>query len=219
LLTSLAAEGLVDRQPNGRWILGPEQYVLGMAAARRYDVTATAQESVRRLAELTGDSAFFSVRRGDESICVLGEEGSFPIRVHVLYEGVRFPLAVASAGIAILAFLPDADVDAYLARTDLSPEYGDRLDEDHIREHIRQTRVVGYSVNPGLVVEGSWGMGAAVFDETTGEPRWGLTLAGIEHRFGPDRLPRLGELLLREAHQLGRRIHADLSGAIHAGNG
>lgn len=33
-----------------------------------------------------------------------------------------------------------------------------------VRDNLEQTRLTGYSVNPGLILEGSWGMGAAVFD-------------------------------------------------------
>ena len=105
LLTSLLGDGLLDRNEDGRWFLGPELYLLGMTAAPRYDVTTVAQPFVRRLASTTGESAFFSARRGDETVCLVREDGSFPIRSHVLHEGIRFPLGVASAGIAILAYL------------------------------------------------------------------------------------------------------------------
>src|SRR6266496_2293079 len=70
LLVSLAEEGFVDRdQRSGRWFLGPELYLLGARAAERYDVTRQARACVHRLAEATGESAFFSARRGDETVC------------------------------------------------------------------------------------------------------------------------------------------------------
>ena len=51
LLTSLADEGLVDRDAKtGRWSLGPELYLLGSGAAHRYDVTDQARETIDRLA-------------------------------------------------------------------------------------------------------------------------------------------------------------------------
>ena len=85
LLVSLAEEGLVSREPKGgRWTLGPELYLLGVGAANRYDVTEQARDAVTRLARETGESAFFSARRGDETVCVLNEEGAFPLRSHVL---------------------------------------------------------------------------------------------------------------------------------------
>lgn len=201
LLGSLRSEGLVDRTTDGRWLLGPELYLLGAAASSRYDVTTVAQPFVRRLAALTSESAFFSARRGDETVCLLREDGSFPIRSHVLHEGIRFPLGVASAGMAILAYLPDGELDDYLGRTDLTVAYGAGHDERAVRARVASTRAAGWALNPGLIVEGSWGMGAAVFDADD-RPQWALSLTGIEQRFGPDRRAELGALLLREAHAL-----------------
>lgn len=205
LLGSLLGEGLVDRDPAGRWLLGPELYLLGTTAASRYDVTALAQPVVRRLALATGESAFFSARRGDETVCLLREDGSFPIRSHVLHEGIRFPLGVASAGLAILAYLGDTELDEYLSRANLSSSYGEAHAGAAVRERVRLTRTQGYAVNPGLIVEGSWGMGAAVFDAED-RPRWALSLTGIEQRFADDRRGELGDLLLRAAHQLTRTL-------------
>ncbi|WP_257422575.1 IclR family transcriptional regulator [Nocardioides carbamazepini] len=204
LLESLAAEGLADRDPaTGRWYLGPETYVLGVAAAARYDLTNEARASVHRLAKETGESAFFSVRRGDEVVVLLREDGDFPIRSYVLYESARFPLGVVSAGVAILAHLPARDVDAFLARADPTAEWGPQHAEALVRERLAATRRTGWSLNPGLVVEGSWGMAAAVFDKA-GRPEWALTLTGVEQRFRADRQPVLGRLLLEEAHRLSR---------------
>lgn len=199
LLISLLGEGLVDRDSAGRWHLGPELYLMGATAARRYDVTEIAHPFISSLAASTAESAFFSARRGDETVCLLREEGSFPIRSHVLYEGIRFPLGVASAGLAILAHLQDREVDEYIARTDLVPGHGAEHSASALRARIQATRTAGYAVNPGLIVEGSWGVGAAVFDRD-GSPRWAVSLTGIEQRFSGERLERIGELLLRAAH-------------------
>ncbi len=127
LLTALRQEGLVDQDDRtGRWMPGPELYLMGTVAASRYDITGIARDIVRSLAVRTEESAFLSVRRGDETVCLLREEGSFPIRSFVLSEGVRFPLGVASAGLAILAFLPPHDVDAYFGRHPELPDRGAR---------------------------------------------------------------------------------------------
>ena len=210
LLRSLAAEGFVDLDPStSHWLLGPELFVMGTIAAGRYDVTASAAPFVQRLAALTGESAFLSVRRGDETVCLLREEGSFPVRSFVLYEGVRFPLGVASAGLAILSFLPDGEVDAYLRRSPgIEAEWGASHSEAGIRARVLETRERGYAVNPGLIVEGSWGMGAAVFD-ASGNPAYALSITGIESRFADARRPALGRMLLDEAHALSRRLGAN----------
>ncbi|QXW05097.1 IclR family transcriptional regulator [Rhodococcus globerulus] len=210
LLTSLAEEGLVDRDAkSGRWSLGPELYLLGTAAGSRYDITDSARDVLEDLARLTGESAFLSARRGDETVCVVRQEGSFPLRSHVLYEGKRFPLGVASAGLVILSHSPAGEVDSYFARRDLTAEWGDDHSEEAVRRRISLTRAAGYAVNPALLVEGSWGMGAAVFDRR-GRPAWALSLTGVETRFRPDRIPELGRLLLEQAHVLttGLKTHS-----------
>jgi DNA-binding IclR family transcriptional regulator len=208
MLVSLADEHLVTRDPEtGRWSLGPELYLLGVGAAYRYDVTDQARTVITRLARETGESAFFSARRGDETVCVLNEEGSFPLRSHVLHVGIRFPLGVASAGLAILSHLHDRDVDAYFARVQPESAWGAAHSETAIRARIAATRETGYAVNPALIVEGSWGLGAAVFDRR-GHPAWALSLTGVETRFKPERHHELGTLLLELAHLLSGRLQA-----------
>ena len=213
LLTSLVEQGMVDRAAdNGRWSLGPELYLLGSAAAARYDITGQARDIVHTLARETGESAFVSARRGDESVCVLREDGSFPLRSHVLHEGIRLPLGVASAGLAILSHLGDRQVDSYLARADLVPRWGAAHAEARVRERIAATRLTGWAVNPALLVEGSWGLGAAVFDGD-GRPAWALSLTGVETRFRPERHDELGALLLDQAHRLTQRLNLAQTGA------
>lgn len=205
ILTSLAEEGLVDRTPEGRWVLGPELYVLGSIAAQRYDIAGTAEDILRDLARSTGESAFLSARRGDETVVLSREEGTFPLRSHVLYPGKRLPLGIASAGLVLLAHLPDADISRYLGRSDLENVWGQDHSTTGIKRRIEETRLLGYSVNPALLVEGSWGIGAAVFNHS-GSPDWALSLNGVQTRFSAARRPRLGEALLRAAHDLTRRV-------------
>ena len=208
ILMSLADEHLVARDPqSGRWSLGPELYLLGVGAAYRHDVTDQAREMVTRLARTTGESAFFSTRRGDETVCVLAEEGSFPLRSHVLHVGIRFPLGVASAGLAILSHLSNREVDEFFEHAHPELAWGPEHAEPAIRARVECTRRTGYAVNPALIVHGSWGIGAAVFDRT-GQPAWALSITGVETRFKPERHAELGTLLLEHAHQLSGRIQA-----------
>jgi DNA-binding IclR family transcriptional regulator len=212
ILTSLTANGFVDHDVmTGNWHLGPELYLMGTVAAERYDITPIARESLHRLAASTGESAFLSARRGNETVCLLREDGAFPIRSFVLYEGIRFPLGVASAGLAILSMLGDAEIDRYLARVELTERFGPAHASAALRKRITATRQSGYAVNPGLIVTGSWGMGATIFD-ARGEPAWALSLTGVESRFGADRRPELGRLLLEEAHRITQRLRRTAKG-------
>lgn len=207
ILTSLAAEGLLDvDRTTGNWVLGAEVFLLGATAAARFPFEELARPSLRRLAEESGESAFYSILRGTESVCLLREEGSFPIRSFVLREGVRFPLGVASAGTAMLAFIPEEQQEALLGRwPEHAGEFAAGHTEEVVRRQLAETRLRGYSVNPGLVLEGSWGMGAAVFD-SHGSPVGAVSFTGIEPRFRGDRQALLGRLLMEEAHRISLRL-------------
>ena len=209
LLSALVAEGLLDRAGrSGRWYLGPEMYVLGSVASIRFSIEELAHPSVQRLAQSTGESAFLSMRRGSGTVCLLREEGSFPVRSFVLTEGVRFPLGTGSAGLAILAHLEDHDREEILAGLDFSDgRYGAKQSLQAIRRTVEEARTTGYVVNPGRIVEGSWGMAAAIFDRA-GRPAWALSLTGIESRFRPERQKELGGLLLAEAHRVSTKVRS-----------
>ena len=209
LLAALTAEGFCDHDNReGLWMLGPEMYLMGTVAAERYDITDIARPHVAALADATGESAFLSVRRGEETVCLLRADGAFPIRSFVLYEGKRFPLGVASAGLAILSFLPEKAIERYLESQDLAEGHGSEHGQGSLRQRVAETRERGWAENPGLIVEGSWGMGAAVFD-AAGQPAWALSLTGIESRFTPERRPELGRLLLHHAHELSKQLRGE----------
>jgi DNA-binding IclR family transcriptional regulator len=212
MLTALADQGLIDRAATGLWFLGPEIYLLGSVATNRYDAAAVADDILHALAHDTGESAFLSARRGQESVCVSAVEGSFPLRSHILYPGRRFPLGVASAGLVILAHVTDAECRQHLDDTDLVTSYGPQHSRAAIEKRVHQTRITGYAVNPGLLVEGSWGIGAAVFDAFE-QPQWALSLTGVEARFSGERTDQLGQALLHAAHTLTQRLrHKPLRG-------
>ena len=219
LLTALRHEGLVDQdERTGRWMPGPELYLMGTVAASRYDITAIARDIVRSLAVRTEESAFLSVRRGDETVCLLREEGSFPIRSFVLSEGVRFP-ARRRLGRTRDPRVPATPRCGRLLRAASRAgrrDWGAAHGEQRLRARLRETQARGYALNPGLIVEGSFGLGAAVFTRE-GHPQWALSLTGVEFRFGPDRLADLGRTLLAHAHQLTTRVAATTADA-HAGS-
>lgn len=204
LLTALHELGYVDRdEATARWRLGPEMYILGSVAAQRYAVSPVARKLVAELSKATGESAFLAVRRDDELVCLVREEGNPSLRTSILQVGVRFPLGVSAGGVALLAYQTNEFIEEYLERSNLEVEWGPQFSAAKIREGVREARDLGYCVNPGLMIEGVFGMAAAVV--TSGEPaKWVLSITGVESRFRRDRQPELGATLLKYAHRLSR---------------
>lgn len=207
LLMALMRGGLIDQDPATRhYHLGEECYVLGALASPRHGLLEIAADAVARLARDSGDTAFVTMRRGTFAICLHREEGSYPIRTHALTAGAQHPLGIGAGSLAMLAALPDAEIDAVLA--DISPhlavDYPD-FEPHTLREEIETTRARGYALNPGRFVAGSWGIGVAL-RRGDGKVAGALSLAAVESRMQPPREAELAALLAREAAEVETRL-------------
>ena len=200
ILAALAAEGMVEQESvSRRYFLGPECHVLGNVASERFGINRLAAPVVARLAHECGDSAFFSIRRDVFAVCVLREDGDYPLKTHVLLPGDRHPLGVGAGSLAILAALPDDEVDACLqANAALIARRYPHYSVPLIRALVDESRERGYSVNQGLVVPG---LGPRLRDEQ-GHVLGALSIAAVESRMDEERQFQLAKLLSREAQRL-----------------
>lgn len=213
ILLALIDAGLAEQDPfSRRYFLGPEAHALGAAAASRHAGDPLAHEAVIRLARLTGDAAFLQVRRGYSVECLIREDGDFPLRSHVLAAGDRHALGAGAGPLALLAALSDADMEKALEvnRVLLEQRYP-ALTPGLLRDLVAETRRKGYSLNRGVLFQGSWGMGMAVRDPQ-GQAVFCLSIAAVESRMQPDREPQLAAWLAEEV----ARLEAVLSGAAQA---
>ena len=160
LMLALIRRGLVEQDGTTRlYHLGEESYVLGILATPRHGLLETAADALVRLAKASGDTAFVSMRRGSDAVCLYREEGAFPIRTHALETGAQHPLGIGAGSLAMLSALPDAEIEALLA------DNADRLLSDYpnytaelLRSDVAMTRARGFALNPGRIVAGSWAL-------------------------------------------------------------
>jgi DNA-binding IclR family transcriptional regulator len=192
LLLALMRAGLIEQETQTRrYYLGEEAYVLGTLASRRHGLLELSMESLRNLSEVTLDTSFISVRRGNYAVCLHREEGTYPVRTHALQIGNQHPLGIGAGSLAMLAALHDDEIEHVLAanRKVLETQYASYSTEQ-IREDIAKTREHGYSLNPGRIFAGSWGLGAAIrFPD--GRVAGALSIAAIDSRMTAERQPEL----------------------------
>jgi DNA-binding IclR family transcriptional regulator len=207
LLISLIENGLIEQDAESRrYFVGPETYTLGVLASERFGVHRLAAECLVRMAEITGDAALLSVQRGNETVCLAREEGSFPLRSHVLQAGDRHPLGVGAAGIAMLALLSDEEIDTVLAtNADRLQAHYVSQSPDLLRRQVTETRRNGFALNAGHVFKGSWGVSVA-FHDARSNTLGALTIAGVESRFTGSRIEELVALLNTEKTMLELRL-------------
>jgi len=206
LTHTLADERFVVHDAASRcYRLGPESFVVGLAAEPSYSLQRLATASLRAFALETGDWVFFSVVQGLEVICLSRETGHGPIPSDALRLGDRHPLGVGAGGLAILAALPDDEVEVALQVN------GHHIDESYpkspvavIRHLVAETRERGYAVIPGIVVPGYWALGVPLL-QRDGRPVGAIVLVASESRLHPTRRAALGERMIGISRDLMRR--------------
>ncbi|CDZ54037.1 IclR family transcriptional regulator [Neorhizobium galegae] len=203
LLMALMRSRLVEQDElTRRYYLGGELYVLGMLASRRHGLLEMAGESLKRLSGRSADTSFVSMRRDDYAVCLHREEGTHPVRTHALLTGDQNPLGVGAGSLAMLAALPDAEVEAVLGRIEgviaaQYPGYSPQI----IREDVARSRELGYALNPGRVIANSWGIGMAIL-LPDGRLAGALSIAAIDSRMGEARQKELVGLLAHEVERV-----------------
>ena len=203
LTRTLMDEKFVSQDPGSRsYRLGPESFAVGLAAEPTYALQRLAAPVLRSLALETGDWVFFSVLQGFESICLSRESGDIPYPASALKIGDRHPLGIGAGGLALLAALPDDEVEAALAHNAVAiAKKFPRSPAPVIRELVRETRDKGYCVIPGIIVPGYWALGVPLL-HGDGRPVAALVLVTSAARLNVTRRAVLGERLLRLSHDL-----------------
>ena len=183
LLEDMVEEGFVCRdQINKRYSLGDEAITLGIAMHGRDHIRDRARPAMLRLADLCGDTVLLSVRSGCDAVCIDREFGSYPIRANYLDLGMRRPLGVGAGSLALLAWLPDEEVDAVLElnRVTLAARYP-RISVALLKEEVARSRARGYAMLLEVVVEQMGEIAVAVMGRD-GRPVAAVSVAAMTDR-------------------------------------
>ncbi len=181
ILASLRTRALVEvDETTRRYSLGPAAFALGVAYQAHIDVRGTAAPELRALSAATHETATLSVFSGHGRIYV---DQVTPAREIVMSVplGLAFPLHAGASSKALLAFLPDAEIDAILS----GPlEASGDVDPAALRQELAEIRRRGYAATSGERQAGAASVAAPVFDHS-GRPVAALSVCGPAERFGP----------------------------------
>jgi DNA-binding IclR family transcriptional regulator len=101
LAVALEAHGLLRRDDEGRFALGPRAVALGRAAADAYPLRGLALPALRDLRDTTHESVQLYVREGEQRICVAALQSPHGLRT-IVDEGAALPLGAGSGGAVLL---------------------------------------------------------------------------------------------------------------------
>lgn len=210
VLSGLVAHGLVDQdKATGRFFLSLKLIGWAMAAGDRFGLARLAGPALGRLAQRTQDTVYLSLRSGEEAICIDRREGAFPIKTLTLRVGDRRPLGVGAGSLAMLAFLPDDEVEQVIAAQGAErARFG--IDEMTLRDMIATARQLGYTLNDERLIPGMSAVGVPI-RRSDGQPFAALSVAAISSRLQLPRRESIAASLNQEAEQIEAELKPILS--------
>jgi DNA-binding IclR family transcriptional regulator len=205
LLETLAGEGFVIRDPADKcYALGNEALVMKAAVTQHAQFPECARPSLVRLARVSEDAACLSITCGNYAVCIDREEGAYPLCANYLHIGRRLPLGVGSAALAMLAWLPDDEIDRIMERNCIALARFPLVSVGHIRREILAARERGYTLSRNVVYEGTGGIAVPILD------RHGRPVAALSTTALAERLTTRQDMLANHLHTEAAMIEASL---------
>ena len=202
LLKGLIQEEAVEQdRKTRRYRLGPAPFELSLASSyssRR--LVDRYRPMLRRLNAATDDTVYLVLRSGFNAICVDRMEARTSVRIVTLDIGEWRPLGVGAAGAALLAALPDTEVEACLAANAAEYERYRGLTANDVRARVKVARQEGFGFTNYNQPVGTSAVGVAL-PTSGGLSYLGISIVSLDERI-VSRLGMLKKLLQAEIEQM-----------------
>ena len=196
LLSCLVEEQFAERGTDDKaYRLGIDAMQLGFACMRRVPLVESCRPLMQKLARMSGDTVFLVIRQGDYSVCLHREEGHFPVKVFTTDVGGRRLLGIGAGGLALMAALPDTEIERVMERH--AQEYEQAgFTPSGMAQAIKKTRLAGYADITDTITVGVSGVGCTFATSLT--TLAAISFGAITPRLPADRKLEMAQLLLAQ---------------------
>jgi IclR family transcriptional regulator, acetate operon repressor len=202
LLTTLEKRRFVEfNSSDNMWHVGRQAFAIGSAFIRRRNFVAPPLPYLRRLRDLTHETANLGIA-DDGEVIVLTQVESREIMRAITKVGGRAPMAASGIGKAILATYSQDEVVAIIQRHGmrrLTPKSVVRAGE--LRDALEIVRRDGYAVDDQEFLTGLRCVAAVVYNDQA-EALAAISVSGLASRVPSERVTELGRLVRETADEL-----------------
>ncbi len=205
ILTTLKANGFVQDDSHGNYLIGVQAFRAGSAFLRNRKLADVGRITLRRLMEDSGETANIAIEIESSVVFISQMESHRSIRAFHR-PGARGPMHASSLGKAMLAALTDEAVAQKLHRVGM-PRLTERtiVDPDALFADLAIIRKRGWAIDDEEQAEGMRCVGAAVYNEH-GEVIGAISVSGPTVRVTEERLGELGPMIKRAAAEITERV-------------
>ena len=199
ILATLEERGYVAKDAvSARYALGPRLAALGERALSGIDLRRIARPVLERLHAAFQETVNLGVLESGEIVYIDMVESPHGLRMAARI-GSRHPAHSTALGKAMLAYLPEGELDALLA-VHLTAQTEETItDPDALRRELRRVREAGTAEETGENEPGARCVGVAIFDER-GRPTAAISVSGPDTRIHDEQAAAIAGAL-RDAAQ------------------
>ena len=200
LLAMLVYRDFAVQDENRLYRAGPVLELAAHSQSRVSSLRAAALPYLVKLADLLNETVNLAIRTGDTTRFIASVECRQALRVGSR-EGMVFPAHRTTAGLLLLAELPDPELDEVYAAHRYADRPGERPDLPRLRAELARVRRKGFAVNRERSERGLVAVGVLVRD-ADGTAQAGLSVSMPSVRYQPARLESLVATLAAAARRL-----------------
>jgi DNA-binding IclR family transcriptional regulator len=206
LLVTLERCGYVRRsERTGRYLLGVKLFSMANSALGSLSVRQRTSAYLSGLKMRTGLTVHMAILEQNEAILVAREETQRGSRL-ASWIGKRMDMHSTGIGKAMLAYLPQAEVDAIIRKHGLARHNENTIStRRRLQEELDRITKMGYSLDNEEDELGVRCIGVPIFGPL-GRPLAAISLAGSTQELALEDLPRLSGELLATAKMMSRAV-------------
>jgi DNA-binding IclR family transcriptional regulator len=197
---------LVDKNPaNGRYRLGLRLFEFGSKAIAAVDLRGRARPYLDRLQRQFGETVFFCILDDGQVFYVEKVESQQSVRTACTV-GSRAPAYCTAVGKAMLAELPDTEVNEVIRRWGLKAVTANTITTAAaLKAELRAVSSRGYAIDNEEKEEGLRCVSAAVRGHS-GKLFAAMSVSGPAFRMTKERIPEVGQAVTRAANELSAEL-------------
>lgn len=205
MVGSLEDMGFLHKDKDGQYSLGLLFLQFGNLVAERLDIRHVALSVMQKLRDDIKEAVHLILRDGKESIYIEKLDTDHPVRLFTKI-GRKAPLYAGASSRIFLAFMPEEEREEYLNEVELLPiGSGTITSKEKLREILENTRTTGYSFSRSELENYTAELSAPIFDHT-GHIAAGLSIAGLDVRFGDGHMPGLISKIKQAANEISQKL-------------
>jgi len=205
LLTTLENGGFLMRDKSKAYCLGMKLLELGNYVAERIDMRAVALPHMEELSVRVDQAVNLVIRDGLDGVYIEKRETNHPVRMYTRI-GRRAPLYAGACPRALIAFLPERELEQVLSQLVFVPITTTTIaSREALNEMIRVERAQGYCYSHGELYAGTAAIAMPIRDHSA-KVVASLSIAGPSSSFVPEKL----EYLVRSLQWAVQALSQDL---------